>query len=50
LDSDEEIKIEMEEGKGVEEGVPPSLVRAVPILRDDLDVLIQLMEAEPPPL
>jgi hypothetical protein len=41
---------EIEEGKGVEEGVPPKLVRAVPRLRDDLKVLIQLTEAEAPPL
>jgi hypothetical protein len=36
--------------KGVEEGVPPMLVRAMPRLRDDLKVFIQLTGAEAPPL
>jgi hypothetical protein len=39
-----------EEGHGGEERAPPRLVLAVPRLRDDLNVLIQLTEAEAPPL
>jgi hypothetical protein len=41
---------DIEEGKGGEEGAPPRIVLAVPRLRDDLKVLIQLTEAEAPPL
>jgi hypothetical protein len=48
LESDEDS--ERDDWKGAEEGAPPGLVRAVPILRDYFDVSIQLMEAEAPPL
>jgi hypothetical protein len=48
LKSDDDSEIE--EGRGGEEGAPPRLVLAVPKLRDDLKVLIQLTEAEAPPL
>jgi hypothetical protein len=48
LEYDDESEIE--EGKGGEDGSPPRLVLAVPILRDNLKVLIQLTEAEAPPL
>jgi hypothetical protein len=43
LESDDESEIE--EGQGGEDGAPPSLVLAVPRLREDLKVLIQLTEA-----
>jgi hypothetical protein len=48
LESDDES--DTEEGHGGEERAPPTLVLAVPRLRDDLNVLIQLTEAEAPPL
>jgi hypothetical protein len=48
LESDD--KSETEEGHGGEDKAPPRLVLAVPRLRDDLKVLIQLTEAEAPPL
>jgi hypothetical protein len=48
LESDDES--DTEEGHGSEERAPPRLVLAVPRLRDDLEVLIQLTEVEAPPL
>jgi hypothetical protein len=48
LESDDES--DTEEGHGGEERAPPRLVLAVPRLRDDLNVFIQLTEAEAPPL
>jgi hypothetical protein len=48
LESDDESKIE--EGKGGEDGAPPRMVLSKPRLRDDLKVLLQLTEAEAPPL
>jgi hypothetical protein len=48
LESDDESEIK--EGKGGEDGAPPRMVLAVPRLRDDLKVLVQLTEAEAPPL
>jgi hypothetical protein len=48
LESDDDRDIE--EGQGGEDGAPPRLLLAVPRLRDDLKVLIQLTEAEAQPL
>jgi hypothetical protein len=48
LESDNER--DTEEGHGGEERAPPMLVLAVPRLRDDLNVFIQLTEAEAPTL
>jgi hypothetical protein len=48
LESDE--KSDTEEVHGGEERAPSRLVLALPILRDDLNILIQIMEAEAPPL
>jgi hypothetical protein len=48
LESDDESEIE--EGQGGEDGAPPRLILAVPRIRDNLKVSIQLREAEAPPL
>jgi hypothetical protein len=48
LESDDES--ETDEGHRGEKSEPPRLVLAVPRLRDNLKVLIQLTEAEAPPL
>jgi hypothetical protein len=48
LESDDES--DMEEGHGGEERAPPRLVLAVTRLRDDLNVLIELTEADAPHL
>jgi hypothetical protein len=48
LESDDII--DTKKGHVGEERAPPRLVLAVPRLRDDLNVLIQLAEEEAPPL